>query len=62
MDLSDSPDLAGGFCVWLATQSAADPYRGKYLSCRWDVDEMVALAAEKGENPEWLMMRPVNSA
>jgi hypothetical protein len=59
---SDTPELAAGFCVWLAGQKAADAFRGKYVSCNWDVDEMVVLAAEHGAEKEWLLMRPMHSA
>ncbi|GAA5846698.1 hypothetical protein JCM9279_003417 [Rhodotorula babjevae] len=39
--LTDKPELAGGFAVWLATQSKADFLRGRYVSANWDVTELV---------------------
>ncbi|BGP19961.1 hypothetical protein JCM10213_006737 [Rhodosporidiobolus nylandii] len=40
--LQDTPELAAGFSLWLATQEKADFLRGKYVSANWDVDELVA--------------------
>jgi hypothetical protein len=45
--LGDTPELAAGFAVWLATQTdAVDFLRGRYVSCAWDVDELLALRGE----------------
>ena len=43
--LSDTPELAAGFIVWLAT-GQADWARGRYLSSNWDVEELIALKDE----------------
>ncbi|GAA6019535.1 hypothetical protein JCM10207_003735 [Rhodosporidiobolus poonsookiae] len=40
--LVDTPELAGGFVLWLATQDSADFLRGRYISANWDVDEVLA--------------------
>ncbi len=40
--LIDTPELSAGFVVWLCT-GQADWARGKYLSCNWDVDELIAM-------------------
>ncbi|GAA6011620.1 hypothetical protein JCM10207_002681 [Rhodosporidiobolus poonsookiae] len=40
--LDDTPELPGGFAVWLATQDKADFLRGRYISANWDVDEVLA--------------------
>ncbi|MCJ1390960.1 hypothetical protein MMC18_003821 [Xylographa bjoerkii] len=37
--LRDSPDLCGGFCVWL-TKVRRDWLNGRYLSAQWDVGEL----------------------
>jgi len=37
--LRDSPDLCGGFCVWL-TKERRDWLNGRYLSAAWDVGEL----------------------
>jgi len=37
--LTDSPDLAAGFIVWLAS-GKADWAKGRYLSANWDVEEL----------------------
>ena len=39
--LVDQPALAGGYTVWLTTP-AADFLKGRYSSCCWDIDELVA--------------------
>ncbi|TNY20197.1 putative oxidoreductase [Rhodotorula diobovata] len=44
--LTDKAELAGGFSVWLATQSKADFLRGRYVSANWDVNELVKKAPE----------------
>jgi len=40
--LIDKPELAGNFCVWLASGSA-DFLSGRYSSCNWDVDELMSM-------------------
>jgi len=40
--LTDEPELAGGFCVWLCS-GAADWATGRYLSSTWDVDELLEM-------------------
>lgn len=39
--LTDSPDLAAGFVVWLAS-GRADWAKGRYLSANWDVEELTS--------------------
>lgn len=39
--LKDSPELCGGFLVWL-TKGARTWAGGRYLSATWDVDELEA--------------------
>lgn len=41
-NLTDQPDLAAGFIVWLCS-GGADWARGRYLSANWDVDELTRL-------------------
>ena len=43
--LTDSPELAAGFIVWLASGNA-DWATGRYLSANWDVGELVSLKDE----------------
>lgn len=43
--LTDSPDLAAGFAVWLCSGNA-DWARGRYLSATWDVGELLAMRDE----------------
>jgi NAD(P)-dependent dehydrogenase (short-subunit alcohol dehydrogenase family) len=38
--LIDTPELAAGYCVWLATEPA-DFLRGRYSDCTWDVNELM---------------------
>jgi hypothetical protein len=40
--LGDTPELAAGFSLWLATRPEADFLRGRYVSCNWDVGELLA--------------------
>lgn len=40
--LNDTPELAGNYCVWLAS-GQADFLSGRYSSCNWDVEELVAM-------------------
>jgi NAD(P)-dependent dehydrogenase (short-subunit alcohol dehydrogenase family) len=43
----DKPELAAGYAVWLVTQPRqSDFLRGRYSSCNWDVEELVALRPE----------------
>jgi hypothetical protein len=52
--LGDTPDLAAGFTLWLATQSASDFLRERYVSCNWDVEELLAKQAEiEGKGLLW---------
>jgi NAD(P)-dependent dehydrogenase (short-subunit alcohol dehydrogenase family) len=39
--LTETPELAAGFIVWLCS-GAADWARGRYLSATWDVEELCA--------------------
>lgn len=41
-NLVDEPELAAGFAVWLCS-GAADWAKGRYLSCNWDVGELIDL-------------------
>ena len=43
--LPDSPDLAGGFVVWLVKEKRLW-LSGRYLSANWDVDELCAKQKE----------------
>ncbi len=43
--LTDSPDLAAGFAVWLCS-GKADWAKGRYLSATWDVGELTAMKDE----------------
>jgi NAD(P)-dependent dehydrogenase (short-subunit alcohol dehydrogenase family) len=41
--LTDTPELAAGYVLWLATSgSKVDFLRGRYSSADWDVDELLA--------------------
>ncbi|KIJ49422.1 hypothetical protein M422DRAFT_161042 [Sphaerobolus stellatus SS14] len=41
--LIDSPELSGGFALWLLSQGEkVDFLRGRYSSANWDVDELLA--------------------
>lgn len=41
--LTESPDLAGSFIVWLTrNQDRVRGLSGRFLSCKWDVDELLA--------------------
>ena len=45
--LIDSPELAAGFVLWMTTQSTeSDFLRGRYISCNWDVDQLLAKKEE----------------
>ncbi|GAA6002738.1 SDR family oxidoreductase [Rhodotorula paludigena] len=39
--LVDTPELAGGFALWLATQLKTDFLRGRYVSANWDVTDLM---------------------
>jgi hypothetical protein len=41
-NLLDEPDLPAGFAVWLCS-GKADWAKGRYLSCNWDVDELMRI-------------------
>jgi len=41
-NLTDEPDLSAEFAVWLCS-GKADWAKGRYLSCNWDVDELMQL-------------------
>ncbi|CAF1294775.1 unnamed protein product [Didymodactylos carnosus] len=43
--LIDTPELAGGFCVYLASPKA-DFLNGRYISANWDVNELEAMRDE----------------
>jgi hypothetical protein len=60
--LSDTPELAAGICLWLASQRAADSFRGKYVSSNWDVEQAEALAKQHAGVKDWLLTRPVHEA
>jgi hypothetical protein len=55
--LHDTPELAGGFCVWL-TKGERSWLRGRYLSVNWDVDELEKTRGEI-EGTDKLKMRMV---
>jgi NAD(P)-dependent dehydrogenase (short-subunit alcohol dehydrogenase family) len=40
--LVDEPDLPAGFAVWLCS-GKADWAKGRFLSCNWDIDELMQL-------------------
>lgn len=40
--LVDEPELAAGFIVWLSS-GKADWAKGRYLSCNWDVNELLQM-------------------
>ena len=40
--LVDEPELAAGFIVWLCS-GKADWASGRYLSCNWDVNELLQM-------------------
>jgi hypothetical protein len=53
--LRDTPELAAGFSLWLATQGEkVDFLRGRYSAANWDVDELLAKREEiKSKNLLW---------
>jgi hypothetical protein len=45
--LTDTPELAAGYTLWLATQgNRVDFLRGRYSSASWDVDELMNMQSE----------------
>lgn len=44
-NLTDKPELAAGFVVWLCS-GQADWARGRYLNAQWDVDRLCAMREE----------------
>jgi hypothetical protein len=49
--LTDSPDLAGAFCVWLTqNQERVKDLSGRFLSSKWDVDELLQRIGDIAEN------------
>jgi NAD(P)-dependent dehydrogenase (short-subunit alcohol dehydrogenase family) len=44
-NLTDEPELAAGFIVWLCS-GKADWAAGRYLSCNWDVNELLQMKDE----------------
>ncbi|KZT70840.1 putative oxidoreductase [Daedalea quercina L-15889] len=63
--LVDTPELAGGFSVFLSAPEKyadTDVFRGRYVSCSWDVEDMVKKGREiAGTEAEarWLLMKLV---
>ncbi|EPS96281.1 NAD-binding protein [Fomitopsis schrenkii] len=63
--LTDTAELAGGFCVFLsapAKYAETDILKGRYLSCLWDVDDMVKRGREVAGTDtakSWLLMELV---
>ena len=43
--LTETPELAGDFTVWL-TGERREWLNGRYLNCKWDVMELVAIKDE----------------
>ncbi|GJJ06495.1 hypothetical protein Clacol_000687 [Clathrus columnatus] len=40
----DTPELAGGFLLWLVTQTeTTDFLRGRYVASNWDINELIAM-------------------
>lgn len=37
--------MAGGYTIWLTTP-AADFLKGRYSSCTWDIDALIAMKTE----------------
>ncbi len=64
--LIDKPELAAGFAVWIVAMGGGDgegnqeggqdklrKWRGRYLSCNWDVDELMSVEAGGKEEDRW---------
>ncbi|KZT65950.1 hypothetical protein DAEQUDRAFT_730869 [Daedalea quercina L-15889] len=57
--LIDTPELAGGFCVFLSApgkHADADVFKGKYL---WDVEDMMRQGKGTEAEARWLLMKLV---
>jgi hypothetical protein len=54
-ELTDTPELAAGYALWLATSgSKVDFLRGRYSSADWDVNELMSRQDEiVGRNLLW---------
>lgn len=49
--LTDSPNLAGAFCVWLTqNQDHVKDLSGRFLSSKWDVNELLEKIGDIVEN------------
>ncbi|KAJ5162273.1 hypothetical protein N7492_007665 [Penicillium capsulatum] len=51
--MDDGPDLVGSFCVWLSTPNATrrrSALNGRFLSCKWDSEELEARFDDIQEN------------
>jgi len=44
-DLNDTPELAGGFVVWL-TEGKKSWLAGRYVSATWDVEKLASMEKE----------------
>lgn len=53
--LIDTPELPGGFCIYLAS-SRADYLNGRYVSANWDVDELEAMKEDILTNDKFKMV------
>lgn len=52
----DTPDLAGGLCVWVAADPARSGFlSGRVISANWDVEELVARQSDILANNELTM-------
>ncbi|KAJ3053520.1 hypothetical protein HK097_004114 [Rhizophlyctis rosea] len=49
---TDSPELMGGFSVWLGS-GKVDWAKGRYLECKWDVDEILAVKEKVVSSDMW---------
>jgi hypothetical protein len=67
-NLQDTPELAAGFAVYLASPENANSlerWQGRYLSALWDVRELERWGADHPAESErwgdggWGMLRPV---
>ena len=51
VDLVDSVDLCGAFCVWMSKQTRALSWlNGRFVSVKWDVEELLAKKEEVVQN------------
>ena len=47
LDLTDEPGLCGAFCVWLTKDTMEKRWlSGRFLSAKWDVEELVGRREE----------------